>query len=469
MSTALNTSQTFPFVKTALAVLAALFISLLCIIKIKIALVLSAALFGFVVFWLVSKYLDAKRVVIIFILIYPLLPYLFGINIGGGVPVFRAHRIAILGLMVFLMSKGLLIRYYTEFIKTNLFSYPLLFVILSSFLTAFLSKAVMSTFFFIFSFIFELLLLAVVVFSIFRTREDIESLIKTLCVSALLLCVFGLVEKITQFNVYTTFGAFSPELSRALSLQIRDGTVRIQGPFDHSIAFGGYLVAMLPLIMYRYRGNIVYFNAVLAMIMAAVISTQSRSAILMSCLICAFYFFFIGKKNFMPSLVLIIPVLIVFAGDISTFVSRINPLSSTSQDAASSTSARYMQLVHMFNVIKQNPVFGAGITPPPGIMLQYNVIENSIDNFYLLYTYFFGIVGILSYLVFIMTTIIKPFTRSSANLRRDTLMILVLTGIVSFYLINTIVALWSFHFVYWILLGILARLIVNSWNETCSA
>ncbi len=468
MSTTLNTSQTFPFVKAALAVVAALFISILCIIKIKIALVVSAALFCFVLFWLVSKYLDEKRVVVLFILIYPLLPYLFGINIGGGVPVFRAHRIAILGLMVFLMSKGLMVRYYTEFMKTGLFSYPLLFVILSSFLTAFLSKAMTSTMFFIFSFIFELLLLAVVVFSIFKTREDIELLIRTLCASALLLCALGIIEKITQFNVYTTFGAFSPELSRALSLQIRDGTVRIQGPFDHSIAFGAYLVAVLPLLMYRFRSNIVYFNASLALIMTAIVSTQSRSAILMSCLICAFYFFFIGKKNFIPVVALIIPVLIIFAGDIVTFVSRINPFSSTSQDAASSTSARYMQLVHMFNVIKQNPVFGAGITPPPGIMLQYNVIENSIDNFYLLYTYFFGAIGITTYLVFIMATIIKPFTRSSENLRRDTLMILVLAGIVSFYLINTIVALWSFHFIFWILLGILARLIVNSWNESCS-
>ncbi len=162
--------------------------------------------------------------------------------------------------MVFLMSKGLMVRYYTEFMKTGLFSYPLLFVILSSFLTAFLSKAMTSTMFFIFSFIFELLLLAVVVFSIFKTREDIELLIRTLCASALLLCALGIIEKITQFNVYTTFGAFSPELSRALSLQIRDGTVRIQGPFDHSIAFGAYLVAVLPLLMYRFRSNIVYFK-----------------------------------------------------------------------------------------------------------------------------------------------------------------------------------------------------------------
>jgi hypothetical protein len=121
----------------------------------------------------------------------------------------------------------------------------------------------------------------------------------------------------------------------------------------------------------------------------------------------------------------------------------------------------------MVDVIKKNPVLGVGLIPPPGIMLQYNVIESSIDNFYLLYTYFFGIIGILAYYCFMLSTLIKPFTAANGRFRNDNLMMLVFIGIVIFYLINTIVALWSFHFIFWILLGILARLIVNTRNESC--
>lgn len=76
-----------------------------------------------------------------------------------------------------------------------------------------------------------------------RGWEDIERTLKMLAIFVVPLAALMLVEKFTGRNVFAGFGGV-PEIS-----EIRQGVVRCQGPFGHSILAGTFGASLIPLFI----------------------------------------------------------------------------------------------------------------------------------------------------------------------------------------------------------------------------
>lgn len=450
-------------IKLMLIAAVAYIFAVILLFQVKIAFVLG---FGFLAVLLMLSFfqrIEEQKFILIFFFIYPLLPGLWGINLPFGLPVLRAHRMALVILILYLLRNGLFIKYYSNFFKSKLFNFQILFIILSMFATSFLSTAKASTIFFTISFIVEFFILSVVVFNAFKSREDIESFIMVLISSALVLCVLGLFEKFSQFNVFTIFGSYLGE--ETLEFSIRGGEIRINGPFVHAISFGAYLAMILPLILYKFRDNYIKFFLALALIAAAILATQSRSAQI--CMLFAFFsfFMFIEKKKLGILAFASIPILIVFYERILTFIEKLNPFITTDAALLSSTTDRALQFNHYIGYVKNNLLFGYGLERIPPLLRDYfdgsaGVYSTSIDNFYLGYTCQFGIVGLLSWLFLMLAVLIKPMILFNRDIWEDKLLLTLLCLFLIFIIINFIVLLLDFHFLFWIYLGILTRIMV---------
>ena len=434
----------------------ALVFSMILVAKFKAGLALSFVFLFLPVYWKISKQFDVKNFLLIFFIIYPLLPVNAGINLGEGIPVLRAHRIAVLLLLVFLISKGLLLKCYNDFIKSNIFTFNIVFIIISMIVTSFFSANQTGTLFFIFSLILEFFIFSAVVFYFFNTDQDIEQLIDSLLISCTILCIFGLFEKITSYNFYTIFGVYDNQYSGSLVHQVRDGAIRVLGPFDHSIAYAAYLILIMPLFLYKFRTHFAKFNISILLIMLAVLFSQSRAGMLGAAIIFFLYFLLIDKKNLILIIIISIPIVIYYAGDIGAYLANLNPSTSTSKDMSTSTAERGAQILFMVGEIKKNILFGYGMVVP-------NI--RSVDNFYLLYTYQYGIVGIITYFLLMLAVMIKPFWILGFNFLKHELTLILLFSIFTFLVINSLVALWSYHFIYYVYIGIISRKIINKSRE----
>jgi len=423
--------------------------------KTKASIALSFVTLMLPLYWILSKKINVKSFLLIFFIIYPILPSLAGINLGAGVPVLRAHRIAAALLLLFLISNSLFFKVFVDFFKSNIFTFNIVIFIFSMFMTAFFSYDSQATLFYCLSIIFEMLIYTVVIFFVFKTDYEIEQLINSLLISCSILCIFGLFEKISGYNFYWAFGVYNDQLSGALIHQIRDGGVRIIGPFEHSISYAAYIVLILPLFLYKFRNNFKTFNLFVLLVMSAIIASQSRSGILGAGIIFFLYSIFVERKNLILIFILAIPIIIYNAGDIVQYLLNINPFTTTSTEIADSSSARMEQIIFMMQLIKKNFAFGFG-----------NVSANvrSVDNFYLSYFFQFGIIGLVSYLGLLLITIIKPLRIYGSNVFKDQLMIVLLISIIVFCVINSIVTLLSYHFIFYVYIGIISRKLFNKIN-----
>lgn len=446
-----------------LVAILSIFITQLLFVKTKAAVFLPFVLLLFGLGWHYAPLADVKKVILIFIFLYPLLPCLAGFQIADGVPVFRTQRIATILIILFLLRRQLFFKYFKNFFASNTFTYPLLFLILSLSMTAFFSYNKIGSIFGILSLVFESIILAVIVYNAFETEKDIDLLINALTASVIILCILGIYERLFEHNIFFFFGVFDPTLAFATEFNIRYGEIRIQGPFDHPIAFGAYLVASLTIVLYKFRDNIILFNIALALVALTVYFTQSRSGMIGFACVYIMYFILINhKKNFIVSFLAILIIFIPNAGTILDYYWEMDEL----MDSQYLQTERTRQFYFLIEYIKENVLFGYGAIEPPAHLVSDTfgmgqAHHNTIDNYYLLYAFHYGVMGLAVYLIFYISIFLKPLMVLKGTILRNNLVIAIFISIVVIAIINIVVALWSFLFIIWIYLGILSRILVN--------
>ncbi len=451
-----------------IAFIAYIFTSI-AMVKMKIAGLLSIAMFLFAVMFYFFDKIDEKKFFLAFFFIYPLLPGLWGVNLPMGLPVLRAHRLLTLLLIIYLIRNRLFIKYYLNFIETRIFNLPLFFIIMSMFISSILSDAKGASIFYCISFIVEFLILSVVVYNGFKTREDIEMLITALCYAAFILCFIGIYEGIFEYNFYTIFGTYMDEST--LEAVMRDSSIRVKGPFGHPISFGTYFALILPLVLYKYYEHIAKFIIAFVALGTTILMTQSRGAQIGAFIVISIYFIFVERKKIILMLIASIPFVIIFYEKILVYIRELNPLTATDAVLISSTTERQRQIDFYIEIVKQRPLFGFGLQPAPELLRDYHDgrtggYANTIDNLYLGYAYQFGLIGLFCWIFLMIEVIRKPIMLYGREIFKDKLIIHLLSGFIIFNIINYIVFLWQFHFVFWIYLGVITRLIVLKINET---
>ncbi|EKD28055.1 MAG: hypothetical protein ACD_79C00450G0001, partial [uncultured bacterium] len=280
-------------------------------------------------------------------------------------------------------------------------------------------------------------------------------------ISTLILCLIGFYEKITGFNPYSVLPVFHDTMDYALEQQEREGGLRVKASFDHAISFGAYLVMILPIILYKFKENFTLFSVFLGLITLAVLTTISRSAIIGVLITLAFFWLFVERKYLSVLIFMILFVFCLYFQAFSQYLYLLNPFTTKSEVLASSSFTRINQFSKGFDILRNYPVFGTGS--------KSGIFELIIDNYYLTFVIHFGLLGFVTFVNSLVNIIVKPVYYIINGLIRDKLFIALSIGIMNFYIMLFIVSLMSFHYVFWIYAGLIARLIFNYNNDTKEA
>lgn len=137
------------------------------------------------------------------------------------------------------------------------------------------------------TFLISFLLVFYVLVSLLRKLGDIDALVKFLAGGGAVLGFFALVEARVGFNPFNHLNHVLPFLkltdtSLSADQVSRGGRLRVYGSAQHPIAFGAFLVVLIPLALYlaRTRGQRRWWIATGLLTMAA-FATVSRTSILM--------------------------------------------------------------------------------------------------------------------------------------------------------------------------------------------
>jgi hypothetical protein len=456
-------------IKALITVLIAILFTIMALSQIKVAGLLSMVFFLFALMVLFFTKIDEKKFFLIFFFIYPLLPGLWGVTLPAGLPVLRAHRVAAIIMILYLMRNGLFFKYFGNFIKAKMFNYPILFIVLAMLATSLFSSAVVSSLFVTTSFVIEYFILAVVVYNVFQRREDIDSLTNILCYATITMCLFGLYERFTEVNIFHFFGTYMDEDS--IRHMMRDGSIRIVGPFPHSISFGVYLAMMLPLMLYKFKDSYPKFFLSIGLVMLIIMSTQSRGAQIGAGIAIMSHFIFIEKKKLILLGFSSIPIIILYSEKIYDYLQQLNPLTTTDTALIASTMDRSIQFNFYIEFVKDRIMFGHGQEPAPFFMRDFHdgstgVYARTIDNFYLGYSFQYGIVGLAAWIFLMLMIIVKPIMIYGRQIFNEKLVICLLCAFIIFDVTNIIVFLMHYQFILWIFIGILTRLLVIKLDES---
>jgi O-antigen ligase len=437
------------------------------------ALVVSLSIiFGYVVHILIAliftitiaiivKY-PKRNIILFIILLFPLLPFHVGLDMGKPIPVIKIQRILIFCLVIFWLTDRGRVN-----IITSIKSYPLWpitgYLALILFGVNIIHGLSISGINNLFSFLIEDCLLAFIVYDYFIKESEQKLLLIVLCVSGCLAAILGVVEYITGFNWNSILPAYREEVEFALNQQERLSQVRIKGAFTHAINFGAALSIFSACLLILFmtttkkssRSVIIIF---LCIIFACCYFTLSRAPLLMFMMIILFMLLWKNKKVLIIfSLLMIIinfqPIYLdEFKNDIKQLVYDTIKIKGR---IGNSTYARIDQYHRSLKYIKERPFFGRG-----NIVVDDKMLSKTLDNYYLLYILKNGFVGFLALLV-LFTVIIKNTFIITKQTRSDfqknfgvgylsvTLSILMIWGTVS---------LTSYMYLFWIMCGMAMRM-----------
>lgn len=336
---------------------------------------------GFYVFIIFVAFILAivnrKLLLYYFVFLYPILPEYLAINISESLPLITASRALLLILILSCIIEGK-IRITIQPIKDAKMILPFFAFWLIETVELFVhigNSGNMKTYFGV---IFENLVFIILLVNVIDKEEKLKNCLNVLIKSATVAFTFGIIELITGINVASSFLDTSSRDNILKSSYERFGSARAVFTFGHSIAFGVFCVAMLPIIIYSltkcknlYRGYISFLLCIGCLLM-----TMSRGPILV-CIIMLFLIIFkmngVDKFRFMKVLlsILFIAIIIIILVPkmrnvaIDSFLASLNALGAHFNvgnigDNEHAVASRLVQLSMIPQVLNKYPLFGGG-------------------------------------------------------------------------------------------------------------
>lgn len=291
---------------------------------------------------------------------------------------------------------------------------------------------------------------------VFRNREKTTVFILLVCAS--LVSLIGLIEFVFHWN---PFFRLAPALVN-FSLSSRSG---MSSTIGHPLALSAYLVLFLPLsvLFTQTKGKKTFLKFIpLLLILATILLSFSRSSWI-SCLF-ALLIYFLSRENLnkliknwkiIPAFMIVIVSIFLLSSRIRTvFYERANFQRLKSEIFSSHRSASYKTT---WNIFKKYPFFGVGFGNYPKVHEVYRAEGTSPffktpDNIYLRFLCETGIIGIVTFLIFMFYWLTKLWQN------RNNLFIFAIFAGLAGFLINQMAAdlfYWlAPQFAFWILFGI---------------
>lgn len=404
--------------------------------------------------------IEIEHYLLLFILVYPILPFHAGMDIGSNLPVIRLHRLLLLSLILCWVNK--------RKISTNLrsfFGFPLthmLWIMIPIYLLSYLSRMNFKGWiFFMGNFFLENFMIAFIFYDVLKnkTTKDIKRVFFFVAASALVPVLLGLVEYISGFNVFSKIEPYRDILKEAFPPQTRLGALRVRGPFIHSISYGLFFAMTVPSGLFLFalgranaRKRFLMLSIFLLICFTGSYMSLSRIAFLVFCLNTFILLFF---SNVVTAIIFSLLIFLIFTQPFLMYniKERVTLLTVGilgheyhTTEMASSAYGRIEQLNIGLKSILNTPFLGTG---------GFNTIS-IIDNNYLSLIWNSGILGLISYLLFFilpMMLALKMFIRPKdlfyKNISFYTIIILVNT-----FLIFSVLSLTDYLYMVWIYIGI---------------
>lgn len=229
------------------------------------------------------------------------------------------------------------------------------------------------------------------------SQEEIIQLITRI---VLIACIFGLIEYVTHFNIFS-FLTFATDV---IPETMRDGVLRIRVTYGHPLAYGMFLVLFFPFCCYDCANNRIYLfqkPVILGLVMINILLTGSRSSIGIFCvelIIIAILTSKAMKGNLILSIIITVviggfvmivclesPLIQLLLRQISYVIDEVFGTQIAvhwgGDLSISNSSIARDRLWKIFNYPDLNPLLGLGVSTKKSFFIN-NWEVTSIDNFY---------------------------------------------------------------------------------------
>ena len=393
-----------------------------------------------------------------FLFAYYVLPQYFGVHIGFD---FTAQRLLVVIFMLYLLEN----RKRMQTFAVNVLPSPgLIWLVLYFVVLAYTAVLRVHLNSFLYTF-FEIVGLYIVVY-IAKNGIGIKRVIRILNAFGLLLCILGVVEYIMKSTPFLYLKTLDGLYAGAYW---RSGNYRIMGPANHSLGYGLMLVTFVPFACLDIEkdeinmfANLPYF----ALLAVNVFLTSSRSTLAVFGVELVLVYVFSSaeckKKEFLAGLVIVFSVVLLILTTWGSSISNYLMLQFAyvfdeifGTEYAANYGADLKQLYNSREYRKQLPyIFSLGLNPflGRGSQASFGWVINgwairSVDNFYIANYIRFAYPGLITYVMYILSTLIRTF-KEWYNARSG-LFAAVFIG-VSMYFLNVwwLDALMTYKYVY---------------------
>lgn len=251
--------------------------------------------------------ISRKNILWFIVVIYPLIPYyftLFGINATNIV-------VILISCVIFAIYKERIL----IFKKDRLFMIYLLACLCQT--LSMVINGSMEALYYVLKIVLPFYYLTVLI----QTKEDFYYVIENVVNASGVLCIFGIIEEVTHFNIFSLLNTSGSTLNYNA---LRFGLLRIISFTGQAITYGIYIMFCLCLCMYLLQVNneskkkhkliIIY-----TMLWINAIFTLSRSSILCCLLSQVLLLFFCGAKKTLKTISLVSLILIMIIGSACIF------------------------------------------------------------------------------------------------------------------------------------------------------
>jgi hypothetical protein len=406
----------------------------------------------------------AENYMLMTIFLYPLLPFHFGFDPGKPMPVIKLHRLLLISMFVVWFAKRGLSN-----IRHSVTIYPILRVnvLVISTLTCIclMNNAYFPAYNYLLSFAIESCLVAFIIFDMFRSETEQRRLLKVISLSGVVVAVSGIVERNVGFNWYSLIPSYREEIDYALEQFMRFNETRVRGAFTHAISYGATLALIMPyfvifLFLTNKRSHKVFCLLSILLTFIGCYLSISRGPIIMFAFMLIFTLSFRAKKWITVAIAILSVLFLQPFVEISS-IERVKGIFDVSRGSDTETSdssyGRVLQFVSAEKFIAQRPLTGYGFKP------FNNDLDKTIDNYYLRYILNFGLVGVLSLLVFITVILKKTIYvfKNGATLWQKYVSLVMLASTSGILILWLTVSLEEYLIYFWILTGMVMRIYVE--------
>lgn len=393
-----------------------------------------------------------KFLFLMYLVSFFIMPNYSGIKISS-LPLITAQRFFVIIIYTWTFFNKKIQRSFVDSFKQNKFTFPIIIYLIVCLITTLFTGDINA---FFGPLVDQILAFYLMVYC-FKNYLKLDEFLNIIKYLIYLVCILGIVEQVTGFNIFTLLDTGMTQKLNNGSLT-RDNTIRICTAFGHPLAYGLFLIFFFPFTCYDVNRKKIYIlqhPIIFILVVVNMILTGSRSCI-GTMFVEIFVIFMLSDKKRMGNILVSIifsalitatfififydaPFMRVMLRQIFYVIDELFGTSISLELGGSSSiknSSLYRDLLwSIFTNEKFSYFIGKGTIYRTYLVINNTVVE-SVDNFYVAMFIRYAIPGVVSILYIFYTNLKIAFLNLLSNRSKLNYLIILLTVA---YLVNLLI------------------------------